>query len=290
MASEPEYDRNTLKASGLIQQKQADFFCVRLRIVGGSVGAEQLLTLARLCGKYGTGHVHLTTRQGVEIPNVRACDVERISDELEAAGLEIGVRGRRVRTITACQGGLCSHGVIDSQRLAQRIDAIWYGRGGLPHKFKIGITGCPNGCIKPRENDLGVMGLVLKEFADALCTGCGLCEQACPAPGALRIEDGQLLHDDSQCVSCGACVAACPTGAWQQVGVRYAIFVGGKMGKFPRLGDRLPVEVVDEEHLLRLVETVIEWYAEHGKAGERFGATLEAVGLPSLVDRLEPTG
>ena len=32
------------------------------------------------------------------------------------------------------------------------------GRAGLPHKFKIGISGCPNGCTKPKENDLGIMG------------------------------------------------------------------------------------------------------------------------------------
>lgn len=27
-----------------------------------------------------------------------------------------------------------------------------------PHKFKIGIGGCPNNCVKPDLNDLGIIG------------------------------------------------------------------------------------------------------------------------------------
>ena len=28
----------------------------------------------------------------------------------------------------------------------------------LPHKFKIAVGGCPNNCVKPDLNDLGVIG------------------------------------------------------------------------------------------------------------------------------------
>ena len=28
----------------------------------------------------------------------------------------------------------------------------------LPHKFKIGIGGCPNSCVKPALNDFGIEG------------------------------------------------------------------------------------------------------------------------------------
>ena len=31
----------------------------------------------------------------------------------------------------------------------------------LPAKFKIGVGGCPNNCVKPTLNDIGIVGAVL---------------------------------------------------------------------------------------------------------------------------------
>lgn len=290
MTGEAQYDIKALKAGGLAKQKEPNLFSVRLRVVGGRIEAAQLKILAEIAERFGRGHLHLTTRQGVEIPYVHFQDIERLREELAGAGLEFGACGARVRTITACQGASCSLGLIDSQALAGRIDERVFGRSGLPHKFKIGITGCPNACIKPQENDLGVMGIILKVFRQDLCNYCGLCVHACPVLGALKIEDEQLLYWEEVCVYCGACIAACPNDAWEQVGTSYTLFVGGKMGKRPRLGDRLPVEIRDQEHLLHIVDKTIEWYANHGQEGERFGDTLDRVGVEGLVASLTAPG
>ena len=282
MSNQAPYDIKALKAGGFMKQKEPDLFSVRLRVVGGRIEAPQLRALADLAEKYGTGHVHLTTRQGVEIPYVHFKDIEYLREGLARVELEFGACGPRVRTITACQGGSCSHGLIDSQALAKRIDEKVFGRSGLPHKFKIGITGCPNACIKPQENDLGVMGIVRKTFHEDLCDRCGLCVHACPIPGALEIKDDRLVYREDICVRCGSCVAACPTDAWERIGTGYAVYVGGKMGKRPRFGDRLPLEMRDEDDLLRVVMETIEWYAANGRKGERFGETLDRVGVDEL--------
>ena len=281
------YDISALKAGGLMKQKEADLFSVRLRVVGGRMEAAHLQALAELASKYGRGHIHLTTRQGVEIPYVHFSNIERLREELARASLEFGACGPRVRTITACQGGSCSYGLIDSQALARKIDERVFGRSGLPHKFKIGITGCPNACIKPQENDLGIMGIVGKAFHEDLCNRCNLCVLACPIPDTLEVQGDQLLYREETCVHCGACIAACPTDAWERVGTGYAVFVGGKMGKRPRLGDRLPIAIRDEEHVLRIVDETIDWYAEHGQQRERFGVTLDRVGVDALVAHLQ---
>jgi len=281
-----DYDVNTLKAGGLMKQKEPDLFSVRLRVVGGRMEAAHLEALAQLSEKYARGHVHLTMRQGVEIPYVHFSDIENLRKELARAGLEFGACGPRVRTITACQGALCSHGLIDSQSLAREIDERLYGRSGLPHKFKIGIAGCLNACTKPQENDLGIMGIVRKEFHENLCTYCGLCVQACPIPGTLVVTEEKLLFYENLCIHCGACIAACPVDAWERTGVGYALFVGGKMGKFPRLGCRLPVEIQGEQSLFLIVDKIIEWYAANGHKRERFGDTVRRVGIHALVTSL----
>ena len=34
----------------------------------------------------------------------------------------------------------------------------------LPHKFKIAVGGCPNNCVKPNLNDLGIVGQLIPNF------------------------------------------------------------------------------------------------------------------------------
>jgi len=270
----------------LIAQKEEAFRTVRLHVTGGFAAAEALLAVAQLARKYGRGHVHLTMRQGIEIPYVRVESLAAFEAELVQAGLSVSACGASVRTITACQGASCRHGLIDSQAVARRLDERFFGLAGLPHKFKIGVTGCPNACIKPLENDLGVMGIARKRLDQERCVGCGLCARACPMSGALKVIDKQVFYHPESCVHCGKCAAVCPTGAWENTGVRYALFVGGKMGKRIRLGEPLPIEVADEEKLAEVVGKVIEWYRTHGIPGERFGSTIDRLGMNELVSGL----
>lgn len=64
-------DYAALKAGGFMRQKQKDHFSLRLRVVGGTVTVEQLEAIAAVARKYGQDYVHLTSRQGVEIPFIR---------------------------------------------------------------------------------------------------------------------------------------------------------------------------------------------------------------------------
>jgi dissimilatory sulfite reductase (desulfoviridin) alpha/beta subunit len=280
-------DVAALKLSGVMQQKEEDLFTLRLRIVGGHVDSAQLVTLAGLADRYGQGHVHLTTRQGAEIPNVRLGDVEKVTAELARVGLELGQCGARVRTITACQGKTCRYGLIDCHAVAQALDARLFGRGGLPHKFKIAVTGCPNSCAKPQENEVGVMGNVELELDADRCNLCGICVRVCWVEGALSVDGERLVRRDDLCSRCGVCVAVCPTDAWRILGERYAVYVGGKIGRRPRFGDRLPTPAQDVPSLLALVEDVLDWYATNGRTRERLGDTLDRLGTDALVEELE---
>jgi dissimilatory sulfite reductase (desulfoviridin) alpha/beta subunit len=58
------------------------------------------------------------------------------------------------------------------------------------------------------------------------------------------------------------------------------------MGEHPRWADILPIQIQEEENLFKVVERVIDWYAAEGKPGERFGATIDRVGLVRLVQSL----
>ncbi|MGE5553106.1 MAG: 4Fe-4S binding protein [Betaproteobacteria bacterium] len=275
---EAAIDYAELKKGGWMRQRQPDLFSVRLRMVGGRLESAQLAKLQEVADRFGRGRVHLTTRQGVEIPFVHLKHFNEVREALLEAGLYVGVCGPTVRTVTACQGSeVCPHALADTQADARRVDEAFFGRSGIPHKFKIGFAGCPNGCTKPAENDLGFLGQVAPEHDPALCTGCGLCAAVCRS-GAITIVDGRVAFDSAKCNGCGECAGACPADAWRVKERGYAMFAGGMFGRTPQIGRRVG-GLIKPEELLETIERVKAWYNAHGRPGERFGATLNRVGF-----------
>jgi sulfite reductase beta subunit-like hemoprotein len=75
-------DLATLKAGGIIKQRQEDYFLVRLKATLGELTSDQLGAIGEIARQYGQGKIHITTRQGIEIPWVRWADVQAVSDRL----------------------------------------------------------------------------------------------------------------------------------------------------------------------------------------------------------------
>ena len=73
-------DYSTLKKGGFMRQKQKNCFSLRLAVVGGNLTAENLKTIAEVADKYGDGHVHLTSRQSVEIPFIKLDDIDAVKE------------------------------------------------------------------------------------------------------------------------------------------------------------------------------------------------------------------
>jgi len=147
-----------LKESAIFAEKDRTHFSVRFLAVGGLMTPEKLRELADFAERFGNGTVHLTTRQGAEIPHVPYEKLAALKKSLANSTLEPARSGACVRSITACPGGYCKFSGIDTQRLAADLFKRFGNRNNLPHKFKIAVCGCSHCCSKPHENDLGVMG------------------------------------------------------------------------------------------------------------------------------------
>ena len=61
-------DYAALKKGGFMRQKQKGYFSLRIQVVGGNLTSENIRAVADVADKYGKGYVHMTSRQGVEIP------------------------------------------------------------------------------------------------------------------------------------------------------------------------------------------------------------------------------
>lgn len=270
-------DYATLKKGGFMRQKQKNNFSLRLQVVGGNLTAENLKKIAEVAEKYGDGHVHLTSRQSVEIPFIKLDNIDEVKDSLAEGGVKPGVCGPRVRTVTACQGNqVCPSGNIDSYDIAKEIDKRYYAKE-LPHKFKFGVTGCQNNCLKAEENDVGIKGASIVFWDKDACIMCGVCLKAC-REGAITEENGELKLDTDKCNYCGRCEKACPTDAWKGEN-GYIVSFGGLFGNKIHRGEELIPVVTSKEQLFRVTDAAINFFNENANPGERFRFTLERVGI-----------
>jgi len=275
-----------LKREGFTKQVQKDHFSLRLHIVGGQITSKQLQVLGAIADEYGHGYVHLTSRQGLEIPFIKLEHVQQVKEKLAEGALETGAGGPRVRTITACQGkNVCPHGLIDTTGLARALDQKHYGRE-LPHKFKLGITGCRNNCLKAEENDLGIKGGMIVQWNQERCSFCGLCAAVCPVKAiAVNKDRRKLRFRAARCVHCGRCVKKCPLEAWEgQAG--YLVFFGGLFGNRIALGKQLFPIVHSLHDLNAIIDRTLDFFAKYGKPGERFRHTVERTGWAVLTEEL----
>lgn len=149
-------EKASLKAKGIIAQKQDGYFTIRFLSKVGYFKANEMIELANLSKEYGNGELSLTSRLTLEIPYIKAKDVDKVIKEAKVKKLRIGGGGPTVRAIIACKGSVCTHGLIDTNKLAIEIENRFFGRI-LPGKFKIGVFGCVNSYGKAQSNDLSIL-------------------------------------------------------------------------------------------------------------------------------------
>lgn len=152
---------NALKGRGFLNNRGTDMFSGRIVGAGGVFTAEQVQSMAELAQKFGNGKVTFTSRLGAEIPGIPADQIDAAEQFAKDHDIAFGGTGPKIRPVIACKGTTCVFGNYDTQALAKKIHEEYYlgwRSVVLPHKFKIGLGGCPNSCMKPTVNDFGVEG------------------------------------------------------------------------------------------------------------------------------------
>ena len=168
-------EKKALKGEGFLCNRDGARFNGRVITGNGVITAEHLAAVAEAAQRYGNGQVALTSRMTLEIMGIPYEHIEPLKAELAQAGLETGGTGAKVRPVVACKGTVCVFGLIDTQALGQELHERFYKgwrQVKLPHKFKIAVGGCPNNCVKPDLNDIGIEGQRVPEFHSDLCRGC----------------------------------------------------------------------------------------------------------------------
>ena len=273
-----------VKGLGFLRDKRYDdVFNVRVITRNGKITTDESRHIARAADLFGSGEIAMTTRQTVEIQGIPYDNIPALIDFLSKEGLEPGGTGPRVRPIVSCKGTTCVFGLIDTYALSRKIHErfyVGYHNVTLPHKFKIAVGGCPNSCVKPDLNDLGIVGQKFFAPNAEKCRGCAKCavEAACPMKAA-SLSDGKIRIDESACNKCGRCVQKCPFGAITDAGEGYKLCVGGRWGKKTAVGRPLSKIFTSEDEILDAIERAIIFFRDEGIKGERFADTIERLGF-----------
>ena len=280
----------SVKSRGFLRNRGTECFSGRIVTVAGTFTPNELRAIAECAEKFGNGKVIFTSRLSAEIVGIPFDRIPEAEEFMATKNLYFGGTGAKIRPITACKGTTCVYGNIDTQAIAQIIhDKFYIGMRDvkLPHKFKIGVGGCPNSCMKPSLNDVGVEGCKTFTFNPDLCHGCKKCliAESCPSK-AVSVINGKAVVDSTKCTKCGVCVGKCPFGAApKEAESACRIFVGGTWGKTQRMGTLLSKLYTCEE-IPEVIEKVMLWYKENGYAKERLGAAIDRLGTETLESAL----
>lgn len=279
-----------VKALGCLQDKRyPDVFNVRVITKNGKITAEEQRVIAEAADRFGSGEVTFTSRLTLEIQGVKYANIEAVIEFLNAHDLITGGTGSLVRPVVSCKGTTCQYGLIDTFGLSEKIHErfyLGYHDVTLPHKFKIAVGGCPNNCVKPNLNDLGIIGQRAPVVQADKCRGCGKCqvELSCPIK-SVKVTDGKIVMGDD-CNNCGRCRGKCPFGAVAEYTDCYKIYIGGRWGKKIANGRPLEKLFTSEEDVLDVVERAILFFRDEGVSGERFADTIERLGFEYVQDKL----
>ena len=279
-------DIAAVKAQGFLINRGTENFSGRVLPAGCVFTAEDLKAIGECAEKFGNGTVSFTSRLTAEIVGIPFDQIESAKAFMAERGLFFGGTGAKIRPITACKGTTCIYGNYDTQGLAKELHEnyfIGWKDVKLPHKFKIGVGGCPNSCMKPSLNDFGVEGHRVPDYDPEICKGCKVCqiEKHCPSKAA-HLVDGKMQIDEKACKTCGVCTGKCPFHAVKNHDhVQYQIYVGGTWGKNTRMGTPLS-RLVEREEIFPLLEKTMLWFKENADGKERLGKVVDRIGVEEM--------
>jgi len=269
--------------------------CMRIRVPGGHLKAEHLSLVQDIADNYGNGTVHLTARQGFEIPGMSYDQIPELNAKIrpmiESLGLAIevtdnGYPAAGTRNISACIGNrVCPFANADTTGLAQKIEKECYPND---FHFKIAVTGCPNDCIKAHSQDFGIICITEPQYDASRCITCEACVKNCKkkVTGALETLDFNIVRDTDKCIGCGECIIKCPTGAWTRSEDKYfRMVIMGRTGKRnPRIA--MPfIKWAKEDVIVEIIKNTyafVDRHIDRSLPKEHIGYIVDRVGYQTF--------
>lgn len=161
----PDQFKHSRVPFGVYEQRKCGTYMMRIRTPGGAVTPSQLKKVGELSRQYGSHRIHLTTRQEIQIHDVKIDHIVNVMHELLGVGLSTrGGGGNTIRNITASQdSGINEDEAFDVQPYVTALTNHYVKSGDswkLPRKLKIAVSSSEHDNVNARIQDLGFIAKV----------------------------------------------------------------------------------------------------------------------------------
>ncbi len=140
---------------GLIPQKDGSW-AISIELPGAQLQAQVLSVLANLAEKGAI--IHPTTAQKIMILGLEEETAKHALSLLEEAGAMIRKSGKSLQPRTCVGLPYCKLALQETLRFSQALYEAFPAED-LPHKLKVGVSGCPACCSWANLLDLGFVGV-----------------------------------------------------------------------------------------------------------------------------------
>jgi len=148
--------KGDIAEKGAILQRDGETFAIAPHIPGGFISVTDFRKLVDVAAKYNAAALKVTAGQRIAIIGIKEEDIDAIWRDL---GMDVGhAIGVCVRMVKYCPGDTyCRYGKQDAIAVGEQLDKLYHGYS-LPAKFKMGVSGCENGCTAQSVKEIGLIG------------------------------------------------------------------------------------------------------------------------------------
>ncbi|MDR2791442.1 MAG: nitrite/sulfite reductase, partial [Tannerellaceae bacterium] len=145
---------------GIYEQRKDEVYMSRIRATGGVISPDQMQAVIDLALQHGSGLLHITTRQEIQIQNLSLGEIEPLLYDLQKAELSTkGGGGNTVRNILVSHGsGIAAEETFDTTPYALALTGRLVAEADsylLPRKLKIAFSSDEQVPDYALINDLG---------------------------------------------------------------------------------------------------------------------------------------
>jgi ferredoxin-nitrite reductase len=143
---------------GVHAQIQPNLHYIGVSVPVGRLPVAQMLSLADVADRFGTGELRLTVWQNLLIPNIPGYQIDATLAAIRAAGLDC-TAGAVLRGTVACTGNKgCKFAATDTKSHAVALANLLDARFPIEQPVNLHVTGCPHSCAQHYIGDIGLLG------------------------------------------------------------------------------------------------------------------------------------